>query len=210
METDQQTKFAQQNDPILTAKIVREIEELERNYRLAEGPMSERFIREVTAVIRKSAPEPWEVIESDWSVLLASPDWKSPNGLGRGDAWFEISEVAADDEDHSWIAAAVSAGPTELGLELSFRKGLVDAANAVTRETINAAKLKEIGFKRDDTGKRLFLPLPIDRMRLSKGYAENDLTDALAPVRKAVELVTGAKTDFDKLVEAIRKKAKGR
>ncbi len=49
-----------------------------------------------------------------------------------------------------------------LGLELKFRKGLQPAAMVALTGRANVALLEQIGLKKDDTGKRLFLPIAID------------------------------------------------
>jgi hypothetical protein len=210
MDHDQRTMQAEQQDTALAATIVKAIPELERDYRLAEGPLSERLMREVQASMRKAAPEPWEVTDSQWSVLLRSPEWKPTRGLGNGDAWLEISEIAEDEIDHTWIGAAVGAGRSQMGLELKFRNGLSEAAGAVARDKVQASALEKIGFRKDESATRWLIPIAIDRLRLAKGYGENDLTEALGPVTKAVEAVVAAKTDLDALIEAVRTKAKAR
>jgi hypothetical protein len=210
MDHDQRTMQAEQQDTTLAATIVKAIPELERDYRLAEGPLSERLMREVQASMRKAAPDPWEVADSQWSVLLRSPEWKPTRGLGNGDAWLEISEIAEDEIDHTWIGAAVGAGRSQLGLELKFRNGLSEAAAAVGRDKAQAGVLEKIGFRKDESAMRWFIPIAIDRLRLAKGYGENDLTEALDPVTKAVEAVVAAKTDLDALIDAVRTKAKAR
>ena len=71
-------------------------------------------------------------------------------------------------------------------------------------------RLKKIGLRKDDESGRLFVPIAIDKMRLSKGFSENDLSEALLPVREVVATVCAAKLDLDALIEAVRSKAKGK
>ena len=208
MDHDQRMTAALQADTALAATIVKAIPELERDYRLAEGALSERFMLEVKTSMRKAAPEPWEVGDTNYSVLLRSPEWKPTKGLGHGDAWLEIAEISADDLNRTWIGCAVGTG--QLGLEFSFRTGLTGAAALVLRDKPHADALTKIGFKKNEDATRLFIPIAIDRLRLSKGYGENDLTEALGPVRKAVEALVAAKTEMDAVIEAVRTKAKGK
>lgn len=210
MDHDQRMAAAQQQDTALAATIVKAIPELERDYRLAQGALSERLMLEIKTSMRKAAPEPWEINATDYSVLLRAPEWKPTRGIGRGDAWLEVNEIAEDELDRTWIGVAVSAGRTQLGLELLFRNGLAQTASAVTQEKAQAERLHKIGFRKDEGATRLFVPIAIDRLRLAKGFGENDLTEALGPVRKAVEAVVAAKTDLDALIEAVRTKAKGK
>lgn len=202
---------AEQADTELAAKIVAEIVELERNYRLAQGPLSDRFMAEVRNSIRNAAPESWEVMASDWTVILRDPNWKPTRGLGNGDMHLAINEVAEDDLERTWLGVAVGAGgSTKLGLELLFRNALKSAAAIVTSEKVHASRLEKMGFRKDEDGARLFVPIVIDRMRLSKGFSEADLFEALMPVREAVAKVCAAKLDLDALLEAVRTKAKGK
>ena len=208
MDHDQRMTAALQADTALAATIVKAIPELERDFRLAEGALSERFMLEVKASMRKAAPEPWEVGDTNYSVFLRSPQWKPTKGLGHGDAWLEITEISADDLNRTWIGVAV--GTSQLGLELVWRAGLAGAAALVLINKPHADALAKIGFNKNQDATRLFIPITIDRMRLSKGYSENDLTEALGPVRKAVEAVVAAKTEIDAVIEAARAKAKAK
>ena len=211
VDHDGRSVAALQADTALAAKVVAAIPELEEHYRLAEGHLSQRLMAEIKASMRKAAPEPWEVTETDYSVLLRSPEWKPTRGLGNGDAWLVVNELNDDGIDSTWIGCAVGARPqTQMGLELIFRNGLAIAAAAVTREKAQADALTKIGFRRDEAAARLFIPIAIDRLRLAKGYGENDLAEALLPVCKAVEAIVAAKADLDALIEAVRTKAKGK
>lgn len=204
--------LARQQDPAAAAAIVKSIIELERDFKLAEHPISEKFMEDVEALMRKAAPEPWEVAKNDWTVLLkAGPDWKPTRGLGNGDCWLEISEIPGEDEEeHTWIGVAVGAGQSKFGLELVFRNALKQSAVALSQDKIHAEILEKIGFKRDFSGLRQYLPITIDRLRLSKAFGENDLDQALGPITTAVQAVVAAKPDLDKFIELVRTKAKGK
>ena len=161
--------------------------------------------------MRAAAPEPWEVAPTEWTILLRStPEWKPTRGLGNGDAWIQVNEVAGDELERTWIGVATGAGGnTQLALELLFRNALKGPAAVVTTEKTHADKLAKIGFRRDDES-RIFFPILLDKLRLAKAYGENDVAgEALLPVRKAVEAIVAAKADLDALIEAVRTKAKG-
>ena len=49
-----------------------------------------------------------------------------------------------------------------------------------------------------------------EALKKSAHYGENDLAEALGPVRKAVEDIVAAKANLDKVIEAVRAKAKGK
>lgn len=207
MDTDDQVTFAKSEVEVNAARIVANIGQVEQDYRLAEGPLSEWFMADLTVVMKEAAPEPWEVFRTDWSVLLISPGWKSTRRLGRGDAWLELAEIAPEGQDHTWIAAAVGIG--QLGIELKFRPGLMMIGEALTKDKGHATALAKVGFLRDGTGTRLFLPLVIDKAELAEGFGANELDSALLPVRRAVEAVVGAKATLDTLVQEVIEKGKG-
>src|SRR5436853_5280966 len=115
MDSTDQMARAQALDPTHAARVVRAIADIESDYIFAAGALSERFMREAAVAIRKAAPEAWELEATEWELSLSAPDWKS---RGFHDAWLELAEIADDEEDHSWIAAAVGAGHTKMCLEL--------------------------------------------------------------------------------------------
>lgn len=209
MDSNQQTTLAQKNDPALTARLVAAVADVERDHRLVEGPISQRLLDEIEATMRKAAPDPWVVGQARYAALLAHPEWKPTKGLGNGDLWFEVSEIADDDADAlTWIGAACGTGQSKFGLEVCLRPALTQAADVVWREKAHNDKLAKIGIVRETATGRLLVPIKIDRMRLSKGFSENDLTDALSPVTKAVEAVVAAKAELDTLLNAVRAKVK--
>ena len=187
MDSDQQTRLAQSQDPELAARIVRSIAELERDYLFAWGPLSERLMREVAAVTRKAAADPWQVEGTEWDVKLTSPGWRATRGVGQ-DAWLELADVVEAEEDHCWTAVIVSAGPTKLCLELKFRKGLTPVAAALTNKDKPVANILKEGFEQDGTGTRFVIPIAIDAETLARGFELNDLDEALAPLRQAIEI----------------------
>lgn len=194
-----------QQDPAVAARIVTNIAAIESDFFLAAGPLSERMMKDAIQIMGKAAPEPWKMIETEGSAILACNDWRQLRGVGNGDAWLALSEITNDEEnDHSWVAAAVGAGPTRLGLEFCFRRGLQDKAQALIRNDKAVAKLWELGFVRVEESASLFIPITIQANILAKAYAENDFDKALAPVAKAVEVALTAKPELDHLVQQVR------
>lgn len=211
MDHEQRTKAAKAQDPKLAARIVRSIGQIEADFYHAAGPLSERVMREAVQAIGKVATSPWQVIEAGWSAQIVCPEWKMTKGVGTGDMWLELSELSIDDEDdddHSWLAAAVRAGPTQLCMELIFRKGLQDQAQSVIRDDKAMAALWKLGFVRDETEPRLFIPIDIPAEKLAQSFEQNDLTAGMAPVGKAMSLAIAAKAELDKLLEQVRTAAK--
>ncbi len=208
MDQQERDLVGQAHDPVIAARIVRNIAAVESDWHLASGLLSERVMREVRAIFAKLVPENWKLIDSGWSALLVPPEWKMTKGVGNGDAWLELAELCDAEDEYSWIAAAVGIGSTQMGLELQFRNGLQPAAQALIAKDKDVAALLKLGFVRDEAKERLFFPVKVDANLLAKGFEENDLDKALAPVGKSIELAVSAKTELDKLVEQVRDAAK--
>lgn len=209
MDHEQRTKAATQQDPKLAARIVRSIGQIEEDHYFASGLLSERLMREAVQAVKKVAIAPWQVVEAEWTAQIVCPEWKMTKGVGTGDAWLELAEVCADEErDFTWISAAVGAGPTRLGLELMYRRGLQDTAQAAIRDDKLVAALWKAGMVRDEMEPRLFFPIDIPAEALAQGFETNDLAKALAPVGKAVQHAIAAKAELDKLIEQVRTTAK--
>ena len=209
MDDEEKLLVAQSHDPVIAARVIRNIENVERDWHLASGLLSERLMRDVRELFGKFTPENWKMFLSGWSALIVPPDWKMTRGVGNGDAWLELAEFCdAEEEEYSWIAAAVGIGSTKMGLELQFRNGLIPFGEALIVNDKAVDALLKLGFVRDAAKERLFIPVKVNADLLAKGYQENDLDKALAPVGKAIELAIAAKPDLDKIVEQVREAAK--
>ena len=114
MDTKEQKQFAQAKDPATASRIVQNVAAIEQDYKLAEGYLSDWVLREIIHAMTSVAPEPFEVATTAWSAIITCPDWKPTKRPGRGDVWLEIVEHAEDEDDHTWLAAALGAGPTAM------------------------------------------------------------------------------------------------
>ena len=198
-----------QDMPATPATIVRNIGDIERGYFEVCGQMSAQLMTAVAEVMREASPETWQVVGNDEMVSLTLPDWRSTRGMGRGDAWLEIAEVANGDEEHTWIAAATRSGETSMVLELRTRNGLPNFPDVLAHKSGVSALLMERGFEYAESGTRIFAPIAIDKEALAAAFDKGDFTEALVPVRQAVELVVAAKGDLDGLIALLRQRGKG-
>ena len=206
MDDEQRTQAATEQDPVLAARIVRSLKQIEDDYHLASGPLSEKMMAAAVAALKKAVPEPFRVVESDWSAAIHSPDWKATRGVGQ-DASIELSELCAEEyREYCWLTAATATGPTRLGLQIVVRPGLRETAERIARDDKQMASIWKAGFVRDETDARLFVPIVIPN--LAAAFEQNDLSIAMAPVTRAVEQVIAAKAEIDKIVEAVRVAAK--
>jgi hypothetical protein len=210
MDHDQRTKAAKSQDPEWAARLVRNIAQVEADFFHAAGAISERMMSEAVQSMHKANAAPWQVVETGLSALIVCPDWKMVRGNGTGDMWLELSEIGADEQDdeHCWLAAAVKAGPTQLGIEVKFRPGLQDHADAVIRDDKVIAALLKLGFAREETDLVLFVPVQIAAEKLAQGFEQNDLGAALAPVGASVAKAIAAKAELDKVLLQVREAAK--
>ncbi|KQM14683.1 hypothetical protein ASE49_10930 [Novosphingobium sp. Leaf2] len=191
--------------------VVRNIERVEADGELAIGALSERMMRASVQAITKVATAPWQVIEIDWTARVVCPEWKMVRGVGTGDAWLELTEIGAEDEEgFSWIGVAVGAAPTRFGLELAFRPGLQARAETVIHDDKVVAPLLKLGMVRDESATRLFFPVAVQAELLAQGFEQNDLDKALLPVGKATEKAIAAKSELDRLIGQVRNPATGK
>lgn len=204
MDTTEQKHLDMAKDPATASRIVQNIAAIEQDYRLAEGYLSDWMLREIISALRTTVPAPFEVVTTAWAAIITCPDWKPNKRPGRGDVWLDIVEHAEDEDDHTWLAAALGAGPTALHLELSFREGLSHYMDKLAADTSLMAKLRKKGFKVDLTAKRVYLPLVIDAALFAKAVAENDFDAAMSPAREAAELGIAAKPEIDDLLKQVR------
>ena len=162
-------------------------------------------MRMITLSMKAVAAEPFDIENTAWSPYVTCPEWKPTKRIGRGDAWLEIVEFARDEQDHTWLAAAVGSAGTELNLELMFRDGLSGYFAKLEADQSLAAKLRKKGFKIDTANRRVYLPIVIKPDLLAKALPSDDKFDeAMAPVREATELGIAAKPEIDALLKLVR------
>lgn len=210
MDNEQRIKATDRQDPKWAAKVIRSIGQIEADFFHAAGPLSERMMTEALLVVEKVVAEPWQIVDNEWAMQVVCPEWKMTRGVGTGDMWLEISELSADPEgnEHTWIAAVAKSGPSQLCVELKFRRGLQDYAQAVIREIKAITAVLEKGFVRDDESLLLFVPINIPAEKLAQGFEQNDLTSTVQPFAKAMTQALAAKPALDKLLEQVRAAAK--
>lgn len=208
MDHEQRTKAANEQDPKQAGKIIRSLKQLEDDYHLAAGPLSERMMAAAVQAIKKATPEPFKVVESEITASIVLPDWRATRGPGQ-DLSLTLVEIGADDaREFCWLTAVTAVGPTRLGLEFACRPGLREAMQAITKEEKKLAEIWKAGFLLDETDARLFLPIVIAPEKLAQAFEQNSLDAVMAPVTKAVELAIAAKPQLDALAAQIRAAAK--
>jgi hypothetical protein len=210
MDHEQRTKVANMLSPEWAARVVRNIGQIEDDFYYAANHLSEQMMTQGALAIEKVVKAPWQIVENEWTPQVVCPDWKMVRGVGTGDMWLEVSEISADKEEneHTWIAAATKTGPTQMGIEIKFRRGLQDDAEAIVSDSRAIAALLKQGFVRDAENLVLYLPIHIPAEKLAQGFEQNDLTPVVEPFGQAMAQALAAKPALDKLIEQVRTAAK--
>ncbi|CAH0497229.1 hypothetical protein [Novosphingobium sp. CECT 9465] len=210
MDHEQRTKVSEQLNPEWAARVVRNIGVVEADFFHAAGHLSERMMAEALLAIEKVVTPPWILVENEWMPQVVCPEWKMTRGVGTGDMWLQLSEISHDEDEneHTWIAAATKTGPSFLCIEVVFRKGLQDHAEAIVRDDKAVAALLKQGFAREDESFAMYLPFQIPAEKLAQGFEQNDLTAVVAPFGKAMAQAMAARPLLDKLLEQVREAAK--
>lgn len=187
------------------AKIIRNVAQIDADATLLIEALSEHMMEEATRVVAKSIKQPWMVVDTDWTPRIVYPAWKMAKGVGTGDAWLELTEIGPDDaEGLSWISVAAGVGPTRMGLELVFRRGLQDVAKAAIFDNKVVAPLLKCGMIRQEDVWRVYFPVAVQPELLAQAFTTNDFDKALAPVGQAVIRALECKADLDRIVAHVR------
>lgn len=210
MDHEQRTKVSNRLDPEWAARVVRNIGAVEADFFHAAGHLSERMMAEALLAIEKVVTPPWILVENEWMPQVVCPEWKMARGVGTGDMWLQLSEISHDEDEneHTWIAAATKTGPSFLCIEVVFRKGLQDHAEAIVRDDKAVAALLKQAFARENESFVMYLPFHIPAEKLAQGFEQNDLTAVVAPFGKAMAQAMAARPLLDKLLEQVREAAK--
>jgi len=209
MDSESRSKATRLQDPEYAAKVVKNIAQIEADFFHAASHLSEQMMNEALLAIEKVVVAPWEIVENEWGTKLVISDWKMQRGVGY-DAWLEVSELSSDEDghEHTWIAAVTKTVPSQLCVQLMFRPGLQDHAQAIMKDMKAIGAVLEKGFVRDDANLVLFVPIHIPVALLEKGFSLRDLTPTVQPFAKAVQTAIAAKPALDTLLEQIRAAAK--
>ncbi|WP_295526005.1 hypothetical protein [Novosphingobium sp. Chol11] len=212
MDFENRAKVAQRLDPEWAARVIRNLRQIELDWYHAYDTLSTRMMTEAFLAIEKVVKAPWQIVENEWSTQVVCPEWKMTRGVGTGDMWLQISEISADEDgyEHTWLAAVTQTAPSMLCVELTFRRGLQEHAQAIIRDDKAVTALRKLGFARDEDRKALFIPIHIEAEALAQAFEMNDLTPTVAPFSKAMALALAAKVELGKLLEQIRAATKSK
>lgn len=198
-------------DVALAALIVRNIGDIEAALSTAQNQLDKRFFDEVEQATQASSDQIWNVKydRDEDDVRLTKQDW--PSGEDE-DFCLQFGELAGanGETEWTWIATSTGSGPNGATFALIFKQKSVTEARLkqlLSNHPELTTRLRERGFKRDESGKQLFTPITIDREALAQAFEKDDFDVALEPIQTAVKTASAAVKELDELVRLIRSQA---
>jgi hypothetical protein len=199
----------------LDALIVKHIADLEAAKRRIDGDVDPRILQRASDLMKNWADTLGWVhkyfSETDGQIAVAPEEWikrKENKDIETWKVGFSLMTVKTGDGFASFSHLAEF-----LGLEgVSSRKALIFFQNVLkTREwrmllskRVDEIKaLRDLGFDVDEREGSIKLSVRLDSSALQRGFEEDDLDQALAPIREALELARKAMLHFEALAKAV-------
>jgi hypothetical protein len=139
--------------------------------------------------------------------------WFAPGSwlddAGDSDPWFRLTARDGSARE-TWLAcyADPKSNSEAIGIQWYCDKIYVRDYKAILDAHVEQLdQIGQAGFVRDGT--RIYFPISFDAVKISDGFREGDLTEALAPISSAAEALEMARPSFQSLRDAIVLKAKG-
>jgi hypothetical protein len=187
---------------------------LEAAQRRINDKIDPALLKESMAIIKKRADEVgwvYKVYDNDLGIILVAPEeWIKRSQGGKGPiflAYLQLSSLAADGEfDHKWHLTdflGLEGGATRKAI--SFWQEVLKPKEwrAVLFNNIATVQaLRDLGFTVDEKKGTITLPVRLDSTTLQRGFEDDDLGAALAPVGAAFDLAVQALPHFQILASA--------
>ena len=192
------------------AVIIRNIDQLESAVAFASTKMDASLFEAVCETLTaKNEDLRWESgFGSGFAddLWLAPSDWRADGEDVGGDydllCYLDVDEFEAQ----TWVAYFASAGGRKVYLCVSTNT--VSGKKNLKRLAVSVAddlqKLVDAGFLFDVETFTFKLPVSFDREQIAQGFADDDLSQALAPLGRALDLVSGSREIFDRMRDAVR------
>ncbi|WP_058097191.1 hypothetical protein [Paracoccus sp. MKU1] len=190
--------------------IARNIELLEDAYAIATEKMDAKLYEASRDIFEeKQRTFSWEYgpgSELNDGPWLAPTEWRAEGEEVGGD-YYLVCGIDAHDESETWVAHF--AGGPERRVYLTIFTNTVTGVRRLNKLastiTDEVSELAELGFMFDASVFALKLPLKFDREEVAKGFADDDLSTALAPIGLALDKIKEARPILDKVAEAVRR-----
>ena len=130
---------------------------------------------------------------------------------GDSDPWFRLT--ARDGSSlETWLACYVAPRSEReaIGIQWYNDQYVSDYKAVLSAHLEDLHQIEQAGFHRD--GNNIYLPISFDAGKLSEGFREGNLTEALSPIVRAAEALESARPAFQRLRDAMvaRVKAKAK
>jgi hypothetical protein len=202
----------------IEALIVRNILDVERAYDILWNDITPKVGKEIDNIIENWAHEnDWWYSEEEFDEhvpAIAPNAWRSSNSDDGEDKFVasfyaDSNDVGNDDPSWSWLTQLCGQGSAPYGfrwvcdfVELGTKKKEWKAFLSKNNAT---AALKGLGFEYQDKSGTFFLPFIIDKEALAVAIKDNNIEDALEPVRAALKIIIESWVVFDGFIREFKK-----
>lgn len=185
----------------LSALIVRSIADVERINLHLEQEMLPQLEKAVGAIFSDMKRNGWHVddsadeIDSNW---LGKSEWIDPKN--PDDTQFCCTLDASGPSDESWLANFTQTAPSGVDVGIYISNWLGGRNQAVKKAFNSDAKRRSKMLRRGwelDHSQQPRVPVVIEVTDLAAAFEDGDLEPALAPLRKAIEIVFNSGEDLD-------------
>ncbi|MEA1071725.1 hypothetical protein [Sphingomonas sp. LY160] len=192
----------------LSALVVRNIGDIEEAIAHTLAKIDARIFEEVGREIEERlGARNWFVYANveDRDIFFAHRLW-IPSGVKPYDTpyWFKLDEQvsASGGTNETWLSEFLRVGPEDAAVALILRGTTIKPQRWKALIKANAdliERLVDTGFKLDDD-QRLTLPILLEAETLAIGFESDDLSEALQPLRDALDVIEAARDDLDALI----------
>lgn len=190
--------------------VARNIELLEGAYRLAVDKMDVMLYEATRNILEeKQKLLLWEYdFGSELNDLpwLAPTEWRAEGEEVGGD-YNLFCRIDANGGAETWLAY-FAGGPTRsvyLAISTDTVSGVRKLGKLAATVAAEVSELTGLGFSFDASDFVLKLPLKFDCEEIAKGFADGDLSTAVAPIGVALDKINNARPILDKVEQAVRR-----
>lgn len=202
------------DENLLNALIVRNIADIEKAWKHANAKISAKLEEGTMKIFKEFAENnEWNTGNDDdfSSAWTASPEWKTASAEDDSyDIYLEFNGKLPSDE--TWLSCFINA----LGNPMFLYVVTDSLGTKEWSELFKAAANKEIfenfekqGFivERTNRNEHICIYPEIDAEALARGFEDDDISEALMPIREALDRFLKAKPLLDELCKRIRNRA---
>lgn len=190
--------------------VARNIELLEGAYDLAVNKM-DLMLYEATREILEDKQKLllWEYDfggELNDYPWLAPTEWRAEGEVAGGN-YNLVCYIDRGGEFETWLAE-FAGGPARcvcFSISTNTVSGVRKLGRLSGTITAEVSELGELGFSFDASDFVLKLQLKFDREEIAKGFADGDLSTALAPIGEALDKINAARPILDRVEQAVRR-----